>query len=662
MHLNAVNVRSFRAAAATGNGISCEFPGRFSVLAGANGAGKTTLCDALYLAHGNRFPSLAKPSRAALGDPPSTIEVHYRHDDDSTAAQSRLGGLQLSCTLESYGGRVRPRRMGDEDSATREATQLIYLPATRNPIDQLAFREAWILVELMRAEQEAANRRAGRGRRRDLGELRAAADKLLQELTAHGLIQSVEQRIRAHMTTLSSGVRHHTPFVGAQHVNDAFLARVLELLLASSPDRADARSLELSGLGYVNLLHIAVTLAAVPGATDNNAQEPAGIFQDQFTDLTTLADPETVDAAAEEQADAMFRDIALTTVVIEEPEAHLHPQLQYALVNHLRSVVERRPELQVILSTHSSEIISSTRPEELVVVRRTGGAVVCRTLKQLPDTPGYPASKTLRLAGIHLDASRSASLFSERVAVVEGVTDAALLRAFGRVWAAGDERRMSFVNALSVVVATGQTGGWPVHLLATKDFELAEKVAVLSDTDGRTGASPGESWQPPWARAGSLSPIARAFTSDPTLEPSIVEGNEPLVADVLREFVDTVVMDEYDLWNPTSGDVADLFKDPSYRKSKAEFALGVAGRIREILDGGSGTGSTVRVPQHMVALFEYLYDEEPEAEEGPAGDEPVAGYPPFPSWPDDPWADGPAQQPAPFTQAWQEPSDDYPPF
>lgn len=50
-------------------------------------------------------------------------------------------------------------------------------------------------------------------------------------------------------------------------IDDAYLARVLELMLASMEGRENALPLDVSGLGYVNLLHIAVTLAAIPDST-----------------------------------------------------------------------------------------------------------------------------------------------------------------------------------------------------------------------------------------------------------------------------------------------------------------------------------------------------------------------------------------------------------
>ena len=80
--------------------------------------------------------------------------------------------------------------------------------------------------------------------------------------------------------------------------------------------------------------------------------------------------------------------------------------------------------------------------------------------------------EVLRKARLHLDASRSAALFAERLLLVEGVTDVALAREFGWVWAAQDEDRQSFIDALSIVPLGAKVGPWPVRLLATSGHEL----------------------------------------------------------------------------------------------------------------------------------------------------------------------------------------------
>ncbi|WP_203236971.1 hypothetical protein [Nocardia panacis] len=53
-------MHGFRAGAE--DDLTCELPGRISVLVGMNNAGKTMVADALYLAHPDSFPQLPRPS------------------------------------------------------------------------------------------------------------------------------------------------------------------------------------------------------------------------------------------------------------------------------------------------------------------------------------------------------------------------------------------------------------------------------------------------------------------------------------------------------------------------------------------------------------------------------------------------------------------------
>ena len=117
-------------------------------------------------------------------------------------------------------------------------------------------------------------------------------------------------------------------------------------------------------------------------------------------------------------------------------------------------------------------------------------------------------------------------MFAARLALVEGVTDAALLREFGRIWAGGDLDKQAFVDALSIVPMGTRVGAWPVRLLATQGYEIAEAVAVLRDSDRDFADQP---LPPSWSADHDPS-VVQVFHSHPTLEPAITEGNEDLVA------------------------------------------------------------------------------------------------------------------------------------
>lgn len=605
MYLSRVSILGFRAAA--DQQIVCDLPGRFSVLVGANNTGKTTVAEALYLSHSHTFPQISRPTVATLSaSTPREIEVEYAFSQ-ATDSESSLG-----LTLQGQGlpaprwtrlperslGRVRMSSGGAIPEGA-DHVRLIYLPAQRNPLDELARREAQILVELFRAEQQQKHGH------RNLADLRAYARRLLESLTQADLIESVERRVRTHLSSLSSGVSHQYSFVGGQVVDDAYLARVLELLIGSIDDRAFARRLEVSGLGYVNLLHIAVTLAAIPDPT--RAAGPAGLGTDGVADdhstetgdtgqespeLTEAERLAQADAEAESLQDAFFPEEFHVTVVIEEPEAHLHPQLQYGLSRYLRQITAARPELQVIITSHAGEIIAASEPDELVVLRHLrDGRHVSRVVGALAL---HDRDRTLRMAKLHMDATRSASLFATRMVLVEGVTESVLVRQFGRAWAGTDPLKQRFIDALTVTVMGTKVGRWPVDLLASPGEEIVSRLAVLTDTDTRGEAT----FTPPSWITDRDTTVVQGFYSDPTLEPSLAPGNERAVAAALTT-LGIALPDPID-----SASIDALFRDTYWRR-KAEYAVALADELMRRLDGGEA----VTVPQHLAALFDFLYAE-----------------------------------------------------
>ena len=137
-----------------------------------------------------------------------------------------------------------------------------------------------------------------------------------------------------------------------------------------------------NGLGYNNLLYIAVILAAI-------------------------------------QSD---ETVPLTVLLIEEPEAHLHPQLQSRLLEYLESLTSEKT--QVIVTTHSPQFASTAELSRVTVLSRSADGLPpeARHLTQISATP-----KEIAHLGRFLDVTKSALLFAEGVILVEGIAEQLLM-------------------------------------------------------------------------------------------------------------------------------------------------------------------------------------------------------------------------------------------
>ena len=72
------------------------------------------------------------------------------------------------------------------------------------------------------------------------------------------------------------------------------------------------------------------------------------------------------------QIDRFSRTIQPTTVnlfVIEEPEAHMHIQMQKVLVSYIETIFSSKKNLQGIITTHSTEIVKNVDVNDIKVIR-----------------------------------------------------------------------------------------------------------------------------------------------------------------------------------------------------------------------------------------------------------------------------------------------------
>lgn len=159
-------------------------------------------------------------------------------------------------------------------------------------------------------------------------------------------------------------------------------------------------------------------------------------------------------------------------LLIEEPEAHMHPQLQSRVVDLLRDHAAGTPAVQTIVTTHSPHIASSVPVEQLTIVARG------RTYPLRPDQTKLNASDYAFLTRF-LDATKANLFFARAVAIVEGDAEALLLPSLAA--ALGHSFSRSGVSIVNV----GHVGLFRYARIFQRNdnAELPVRVACITDMD-----------------------------------------------------------------------------------------------------------------------------------------------------------------------------------
>ena len=165
-------------------------------------------------------------------------------------------------------------------------------------------------------------------------------------------------------------------------------------------------------------------------------------------------------------------------LLIEEPEAHLHPQLQRALFGRL---LER--DCQIVATSHSTHISSRADLEKLLVFTQEGDALTsaCR-----PATTAGLGVDYVNDLERYLDATKSVLLFARRVILVEGMSEVFLVSSLVKVVMGIDLEE----HGVSVVPIHGVH--FKAYMKLFDDDGIRKKCAVLTDGDLKPSDADGD--------------------------------------------------------------------------------------------------------------------------------------------------------------------------
>lgn len=396
MYLSSLTVEGFRGL----KKLEVRFRNGLNVLVGPNNSGKTAIVDALRVLLSTGDDGALRMTdydvNTIAGVKAAQVDFRYVFRGLSTEEEADFllalkpwlddkGNSQFEAHIAvrysnpDVGGRMRVKRWcGDhEDNAVTsemlEDLRAIYLPPLRDPAQGLRPSRGSQLSRLVQ-------RLSTKTTQAEVVEALAAFDAELKKKPPIAETQAAVSK--RHSSMLGN--------VLSQKLDISLSPSDFQRLAARLTLGVDDLEVEQNGLGFNNLIYMAVVLSELSLSTD-----------------------------------AAYR-----ALIVEEPEAHLHPQLQAVLLEYLKSIenpAENEKAVQVFVTSHSPHFAALADLDSIGCIYRTPDSIEAF----FPRDVDFDKAKKEKLQR-YLNVTRADLFFARRIVFVEGTAELFIIQALAR--------------------------------------------------------------------------------------------------------------------------------------------------------------------------------------------------------------------------------------
>lgn len=478
MYLSQLTIKNFRSI----KDLTIDFEKDLNVFVGKNNTGKSTIIDAIRLAL-STYVNNPNPIRITEDDfykatseskraESFTIKMTFDGlsenqrtkffeivDFDLTNMENSVAKLEYTASWPlKNGSRVSVKRSGGPESPEKtevpqkimEQFSVIYLPALRDAETALTAGNKSQLATLLKNVSKEESQQFIEEQHSEFNK-KISEEKFIKDVVDG--INSITKEVADIDSQNSRIVAADTDFLK--------ILRTLQVQMDGNP----VNDLSANGLGSNNLLYVAVVL--------------------QY--LKTLQNDECA------------------ILLIEEPEAHLHPQMVLSLSQYLSNNLPVDSKPQTIITTHSPTLVTDIPIDKMHILFKTGD-VHCSALKNA----GFTDSEKRQFSRL-MDITRSTLYFAKGIILVEGISEAILIPVLAqRMGIDLRKKQISVIPICGVSFEIFQklfnkdVFNIPVAIITDGDPQVTYPSKTTSDKKDNKSSEKGKNWQEAYVDWDSL--------------------------------------------------------------------------------------------------------------------------------------------------------------